>query len=139
MRRLAAASVFAAALALATAAAAKGPSVATVCGASGCTDVRGERTLWSIYGWWDAPFSHRSAPSPAPFYRFRLRGGDGGVRLLLLYAPSRRAMRISTWSSLSGRAKVGPYWRRVPPDAVTALEPLLVGVRPFRAPPRWPR
>jgi hypothetical protein len=127
------------ALVAATAAWARGPSVASVCGSSGCTDVRGERTLWSIYGWWGEPFAHRAAPEPASFYRIRLRGGDGAVTMILLYAPSRRAMRIHTRSSLPGYAEVGPYWRTVPPHAAVALEPFLSGLRPFRAPPRWPR
>jgi hypothetical protein len=72
---------------------AKGPSTATVCGASGCATYRGELEILPMYQWWTKPFSLRSAPRPAAYYRIRLV--DPGVQTsILLYSPARRAMRI---------------------------------------------
>jgi hypothetical protein len=119
-------------------ASAKGPNVATICGASACKVVRGEGTLWSIYGWWNRPFRQRGAPKTAPYYRILLRGADGTVEFVLLYSPARRAIRI-TGTFVPGQGEIGSYWRNVPRDAAERLRPFMRGLEPFPGSRRWPR
>ncbi len=117
---------------------AKGPNVATVCGSSGCSTYRGELTVLPLYEWLNEPFSLRSPPRNAPYYRIRLV--EPGVRAsILLYSPSRLAVRI--WqgpSQIPGlNQPIGPYWRTVPSDAARAIKPFLRGVTPFPASRGW--
>jgi hypothetical protein len=138
MRRLAVGGALAAStLVLVAAAQAKGPNVARICGAAACKEVRGESTLWGIYGWWGQSFSLRGAPRPAPFYRLRLRGG--GVTMSLLYVPKRSAMRIAWRSSVPGQGEMAPYWRTVPRDAARRIERFTRDLGPNPTPSRWPR
>lgn len=117
-------------------AAAKGPNVASVCGASGCVTLRGESMVQPLISWWYTPFAPRAAPRPAPYYSIRLRD-PSGIRWSLLYVPARRAIRI--WQSRVPpyHQSIGPYWRTVPSSAVPAIRWLLQKLSPHAAPARW--
>ena len=119
-------------------AAAKGPNVARVCGASGCTTLRGESAVQPLISWWYTPFSSRRAPRPAPYYSIAIRD-PSGVRWSLLYVPSRRAMRIWQNRVPPYNQPIGPYWRDVPAAAVSGLGRVAAGLKPYAAPSAWRR
>ena len=120
------------------AAQAKGPNAASVCGASGCTTLRGESAVWPLLSWTSTPFKPRAAPRPAAYYSIRV-SDPTGIKWTLLYVPSRRMMRI--WQSRVPpySEPIGPYWRIVPRTAVPQIVRAVAHVRPYAAPKRWPR
>lgn len=128
-------------VALAAAAMAKGPFDGRLCGVSGCVTLRGYEATAPFTAWWSRPFTERSAPAPAPFYRVVLRqetpDGLKPVTWTLLYVPRRAAMRIAQNRVPPYAAGVGPYWREVPGSARAALDRATQGVTPFPASPVW--
>jgi hypothetical protein len=138
MSRIGVASALAgAALLVPGSAGAKGPNFANVCGTSGCATVRGEFAVYRFMSWWNTPFSQRGAPAPAPFYKIKIRD-PSGIRWSLLYAPSRRAMRIWQNKVPPYNQSIGPYWRSVPRAAVADMAALIRKVKPYAAQRRWP-
>ena len=113
----------------------KGPNLASVCGASGCRITRGDHAVLPLYDWWNRPFYARDAPRLAPYYRIRVSDGARTTHMLL-YAPSRRAIRI--WrNAIPEQIAIGPYWRSVPDDATTTMRSFIAGVEPFPAARGW--
>jgi hypothetical protein len=112
---------------------AKGPSLASICGATGCVTLRGELAVQPIFSWWSVPFASRAAPGPAPSYSIRVRD-PSGVTWVLLYVPNRHAIRI--WQSRvpPDSQPIGPYWRTVPMSAEPVLRRLVRRVGPHAAP-----
>jgi hypothetical protein len=97
--------------------------------------LRGKAALQPLISWWYRPFSHRSAPAPAPLYSIALRD-PSGIRWSLLFVPARRAIRI--WQSRVPpyNQPIGPYWRTVPGAALPAIGRLGRKITPFAAPTR---
>jgi hypothetical protein len=119
-------------------AAAKGPNFARLCGASGCTTLRGETAVQPLLSWWYTPFFQRGAPAPAPFYRIRITD-PSGVKWSLLYVPARHAVRFWQNRVPPYHESIGPYWRSVPGSAVAVMGRLVHKLKPYAAPRRWPR
>ncbi len=107
---------------------------ATVCGASGCTDI-------TALGWENAPIGGDEtidAPPPAPFYTATFVLGEPGHpadnnRFTLYYVPKARAIAGNgevpgnlTWFPVRGAA------------AVRFVEQATAGQAPFAAPREWP-
>jgi hypothetical protein len=121
---------------------AKGPNVASICGASGCVTLRGESAVqplasW-VVSWWYTPFVSRAAPAPAPYYSIRLRDRSS-AKWVLVYVPRRHA--ISVWQRRvppDGRP-IGPYWRTVPKSADPAIRRFVRNLSPYVAPACWRR
>ena len=115
---------------------AKGPNVASICGATRCIPIRGETAVWPLLSWSFAPFVTRPAPAPAPFYTIRLRDRSG-IRWELLYVPKRHAVRF--WQSRVPPYSqgVGPYWRTVPESAEDVFRRAVGKLSPRIAPQSW--
>ena len=120
------------------AAAAKGPNVATVCGAKRCTTIRGDLAVAPLLAWQWVPFRTRSAPAPAPYYSIRLHD-PGGIDWEFLYVPRHHAVRF--WQSrVPPYAQgIGPYWRGLPASAERVFARAVRGLRPLAAPLHWRR
>jgi len=125
------------ALALATSAAAKGPSHATICGASRCIAIDGDIKVYSLLDWQGRPFMVVDAPRPAPYYAVTLLGWGR-----ILYVPKLRLMRIwqgpQAYGGFPPGSSSAPYWRAVPTYLRTTYARLLRGLDPRPAPARWP-
>jgi hypothetical protein len=125
------------------AAVAKGPAEVTLCGRTGCVALEHHVAWAPITSWWWTPFTERPAPRSAPFFRFVARQAApdalGPVKWTLLYVPQRHAMRITQSRVPPYSTGVGPYWRTIPLSARAALLQATDGVKPYRAPTRWPR
>jgi hypothetical protein len=115
---------------------AKGPNIGTVCGATGCITIRGETAVWPLLSWSYAPFSSRTAPAPAPYYSIRL-DDPSGIKWVILYVPTRHAVRI--WQSRVPPYPegVGPYWRTLPASADRVFRRAVGRMQPRLAPPAW--
>jgi hypothetical protein len=122
-------------LALAGAAAAKGPVAATLCGASGCTQVS---DLGPINPMW-LPTALIEAPAPAPFYTLRASSpGPEGFDWSLVYVPSRRAVRFENRGPSHPAAYVtGRYWVSMSDATASSLETIAAGIEPFPASESW--
>jgi hypothetical protein len=130
-------------LALATAvvvtgsAGAKGPDLASICGASRCVALHGDIKVWSLLEWSFTPFSVLDAPKPAPYYSITIR--DWGK---LLYVPSRSSIRIWQGPHALGNfpqdSSSAPYWRTLPQSTRPLFAKLVRGLEPRSAPKRWP-
>ena len=115
---------------------AKGPNVASVCGATRCITIRGQTEVWPLLSWSHVPFSSRPAPAPAPYYSIRLHD-PSGIRWVLLYVPRRHAVRI--WQSRVPPYSegVGPYWRTLPASSERAFRRVVRNLIPRAAPRNW--
>ena len=122
----------AAALLVATAASAKGPSRTVVCGKSACLTLNDRDELTYQLLDQSEPFSLRARPRPTPFYTvaFRFPGGERW-NWSFLYVPSRRMIRVTSSGGLS------VYWRTAPTTVIKAFQPLSAQLKPFSAPRRW--
>jgi hypothetical protein len=120
----------------ATAAEAKGPNVASVCGAARCITIDGETAVWPFLAWQYVPFSARRAPAPAPYYSIRLHEPTG-IRWVLLYVPRRHVVRF--WQSRVPPYSqgIGPYWRTLPASAERVFRRVVRGLAPRAAPDNW--
>jgi hypothetical protein len=115
---------------------AKGPDLARVCGASGCTTVRGIAAVQGLLDWMRPTFMVADTPRPAPFYRITLRD-HGQPVMRLLYVPSRQRMRV--WQPAPYPFAPGsqhPYWRSVSARGADLLENAVARLKPsaLRAP-----
>jgi hypothetical protein len=124
------------ALLFAGASPAKGPDLARVCGASGCSSIRGDIHVYALLEWTGTGFSLLAAPRPAPYYRFSLFDRGRPVSQLL-YVPSQRRIRIWELSVYPYGSSTGPYWRNVTRAGASVLGKATRGLRPFAAPQAW--
>ena len=129
--------VAALALTLAASAAAKGPDRASICGATRCVAVQGDRHVYALVDWMAAPFAVVDAPKPTRYYTIEIR--DWGQ---LLYLPNRNVIRIwqgpHAYGSFPPNSTSAPYWRALPRGARLMFAKLVRGVAPRAAPARWP-
>lgn len=118
----------------ATAASAKGPGRAIVCGRGACLTFTDRDVLLSQLVDNSGPFGLASAPRPAAFYTatFRFPGENSQYDWSYLYVPSRRMVRITS----SGGESV--YWRSASSPVRQAFATIAQRLRPFRAVRRWP-
>ena len=125
------------ALALAASAAAKGPDRASICGATRCVAIHGDRHVYALVDWMASPFMIVDAPKPVPYYAIEIR--DWGQ---LLYLPNRNVIRIwqgpHAYGNFAPGSTSAPYWRPLPRSARTLYAKLVRGVAPRTAPARWP-
>jgi len=125
------------ALALAAGAAAKGPDRASICGATRCVAIEGDRHVYALVDWTASPFSVVDAPTPAPYYAIDIL--DWGK---LLYLPNRNVIRIwqgpHAYGNFAPGSTSAPYWRPLPRSARTLYARLVHGLAPRAAPDRWP-
>jgi len=131
--------VFAVALgATVSAADAKGPVSARVCGAT-CRQIRDHDLAYRLLPSGELPFEVAALPRPAPYYAIALRSpGEDGLAVRLLYAPSRGAVRVDDSDALTRyRPPPKPYWRAPDPAERRALDRATKGLRPRPARP-WP-
>ena len=125
------------ALVVVASAAAKGPDHASICGATRCVAVQGDRHVYALVDWMAAPFAVVDAPKPAAYYAIEIR--DWGQ---LLYLPHRNVMRI--WQGPHAYGYFAPdstsasYWRALPRSARAMYAKLVRGLAPRAAPARWP-
>jgi hypothetical protein len=125
------------AMCLAAAAPAKGPDLARVYGASGCTTIRGPLAVDRLLSWMGATFTVAPVPRPAPYYRITLR--DHGQSLMtLVYVPARHRIRVmqpAPYPFAPGSSH--PYWRDVSARGVAVFGEAVAGLKPFSAPRAW--
>jgi hypothetical protein len=124
-------------LVLAASAAAKGPDRASICGATRCIAVQGDRHVYALIDWMAVPFAVVDAPKPARYYAIEIR--DWGQ---LLYVPTRNVIRIwqgpQAYGYFPPGSTSGPYWRALPHGARTMYAKLVRGLVPSAALARWP-
>jgi hypothetical protein len=118
------------------AAQAKGPNLARICGASGCSAIRGELTVSALLAWTGTGFTLLDAPRPAPYYRFSLYD-RGQPAWQLVYVPARHRIRIGQLDVYPYGSTLGPYWRSVTAEGRRALARATRGLSPFPAPRAW--
>jgi hypothetical protein len=120
----------------ATSAQAKGPNVASVCGATRCITIHGEMAVWPLLSWQYVPFSIRRTPVPAPYYSIRLHDPTG-IKWVLLYVPKQHAVRF--WQSRVPPYSqgIGPFWRTLPANAERVFRRVVRGLAPRVAPDDW--
>jgi hypothetical protein len=114
-------------------AAAKGANDARVCGASGCRMVTSPEEVDGLTNWWGRSYQLRPAPRPAPFFIITLLSDTQRPISRIVYAPSRRAVRIAPVSSPPLR----PFWRRVPVDRLAVFRAASEGLRPYPKSRTW--
>jgi hypothetical protein len=125
------------ALALAGAAQAKGPDLARACGASGCTTLRGPKSVYPLLDWMSAAFMIADTPGPAPYYHITFRD-RGSVFMTLIWVPSRHRIRVLQPASYPfAPGSQHPYWRAVSAKGAAALAKAVAGLRPFSTPRVW--
>jgi hypothetical protein len=115
---------------------AKGPNLARVCGASGCSAIRGEVAVDGLLAWTGAGFTLLDTPPPAPYYRFTLYD-RGQPAWQLLYVPSLHRLRIWELSVYPYGSNMGPYWRSVTAEGARTLAKATRGLDPFPTPGAW--
>ncbi len=111
-----------------TAASAKGPSLAVVCGKFRCITFTEADEMMSRLVVNDQVFYLRGQPRPAPFYTVVI---SGHYPWSFVYVPSRRLMRVRVSGDRTG------YWRTAPAPVIRAFKILSRELRPFPASPRW--
>jgi hypothetical protein len=112
-------------------AAGKGGTQARICGASAC------RTLTSqddtLTEWWSRSLRVRRAPLPAPFFTITLLNDTQRATMRVVYAPSRRAIRITPVTNPPSR----PSWRTIPTDRIEVFRTATAGLRPHPKSRTW--
>jgi hypothetical protein len=112
---------------LAASAGAKPPARATVCGANGCA------AFSPSLQWAGSAWLHRYV-APAPYFRIAVRlppnVGVEGAAGTILYVPGDELWRV--------RFNGVRVWFDVPAGDLASLHRAVRGLRPFRAPARWP-
>ncbi len=124
------------ALAVAGGAQAKGPDTARLCGASGCTTVRGGGGVAGLLDWMGSSFTLVDAPRPGPYYRITLRD-RGTLFMTMLWLPSRHRIRVFQPVVPFAPDTQHPYWRPVSARGAAVLGRAVAGLRPFSAPRAW--
>ena len=126
------------ALAVVGSAAPKGPDRAEVCGTT-CRWISGDQQVYPLVGDWQAaPFVQAPTPRPAPYFTFRIDSTRDSGRWLLVWAPSRKLVRITQTGVPPYRLdQVGPYWRPVPAAVRAAFVDATRGLRPHRPSKSW--
>jgi hypothetical protein len=109
-----------------------------VCGAGRCDTIHGERVVSSLFVWQSGPFTPRAAPRTAPYYSIRISGGGSDVRWVVLYVPSRHAIRVWQNRMPPYRDSVAPYWRTLSSGDEQVYRRTVRDLRPLAAPHRWP-
>jgi hypothetical protein len=129
-KRVVLVTVLGTALAVAGAAAPKEPDRAEVCGTT-CRWIYGEQQVWRLIGDWPAvPFVQAKTPKPAPYFTFSIDSTRETAHWLLVWAPSRRLVRITQVAvPPSQLEQVGPYWRAVPAAARAVFTDATRGLR----------
>ena len=124
-----------------SAAYAKGPDTATICGGSSCvtaTDVDRVNAI-ALYG----GFSTRAAPKPAPFFTIKLthsRLTGAGDDWSLVYVPSARAIRVVRADfalPIYRQQHANPYWVTPASKTLATLARATSGLEPYRPSARW--
>jgi hypothetical protein len=118
-----------------SAAQAKGPDHARVCGADRCTSLRGPAVAALLDWGGRSAFEQLPAPRRVPFYRLTLYD-RGRPAWKLVYAPSIGRLRISQLD-VYPFGSLAPYWRTVTPDGTSALARATKCLRPFPASSSW--
>ena len=128
MRRALAILVVPASLALALPAGAKEPVHGKVCGRSGCASFTGASLSFA-----GTNVFYRQL-SPAPYFKVTITLPPNVIVPWpsgpIIYVPSKARWRVTMYGT--------PAWYDVPDVDAAALKRAIRGLRPFRAPARWP-
>lgn len=131
--------VCAVALLAVTPALAKGPDLASICGASGCATVDDVEKV-NVLALWTAGFEVRKEPPTAPFFTVELTTTRGAVaKWSYLYVPSARALKIIRADFSGGISGVQPMNEWVSPstEVLGAYETATAAMSPFPASAGW--
>lgn len=131
--------VCAVALLAATPALAKGPDLASICGASGCATVDDVDRV-NVLALWTAGFEVRKEPPAAPFFTVELTTTRGAVaKWSYLYVPSAHALKIIRADFSGGISGVQPMNEWVSPSAevLAAYDMATAVMSPFPATAGW--
>lgn len=122
-----------------TPALAKGPDLASICGASGCATVDDVEKV-NVLALWTAGFEVRKEPPTAPFFTVELTTTRGAVaKWSYLYVPSARALKIIRADFSGGISGVQPMNEWVSPSTgvLAAYDTATAAMSPFPASAGW--
>lgn len=131
--------VCAVALLAVTPALAKGPDLASVCGASGCARLDDVDEV-NVLALWTAGFEVRKEPPTAPFFTVELNSTRGAVaKWSYLYVPSAGALKIIRADFSGGISGVQPMNEWVSPstEVLAAYATATAAMSPFPASAGW--